>query len=207
VQQLTLYHYWRSSSSWRVRWALALKGLKPSFVSVDLLSGESEREPHLSRNPLGYVPVLNVDGRYLIESVAILEWLEENIPSPQLYPGDSWKRAHIRALVEVINSDTQPMQNPTVLDNYSQDVAQRKAWAQHFIRRGFSAFQILAAPSAGRHAVGDSVTAADLYLVPQCYNALRFDLDLAEFPLIKRLYEEGLVTPECQAAHPDRFKP
>jgi maleylacetoacetate isomerase len=204
---LTLYHYWRSSSSWRVRWALELKGLKPNFVNIDLLTDESEREPHISRHPLGYVPVLYVDGRNLIETVAIMEWLEENYPSPQLFPGDSWKRAHVRALVEVISSDTQPIQNPSVLDYYSQDAAKRKDWAQYFIRRGLVAFQTLATPSAGRHAAGDTVTAADLFLVPQCYNALRFGLDLADFPLIKRIYEAGLATPEGQASHPDSFKP
>ncbi len=207
MQNLTLYHYWRSSSSWRVRWALELKGLKAAYVHVDLLNGESESTEHLARNPLGYVPVLDVGGRNLIESVAIIEWLEENSPSPQLYPGDSWQRAHIRSLIEVINADTQPVQNLNVLDHYSQDPAKRKEWNQHFIRRGLEAFQALAAPHAGLFSVGNLPTAADVFLVPQCYNALRFDVDLKEFPLIARVNEWALQTPEALASHPDRYKP
>src|SRR4051794_36445226 len=100
--ELTLYHYWRSSSSWRVRWALELKGLKPKMVPVNLLSDEPDSPEHLARHPLGYVPVLSTPRGNLIESVAILEWLEENYPQPSLLPGDSYDRAHIRALVEVI---------------------------------------------------------------------------------------------------------
>ena len=204
---LTLYHYWRSSSSWRVRWALEFKKLKPAYVHVDLLSGESEREPHLSRHPLGYVPVLNVDGRNLIESAAIIEWLDETQPAPVLYAGDAYDRAHIRSLVEVINADTQPIQNLNVVDYHTSDALKRKQWMQHFIRRGLAAYQKLAQSRAGRFSFGDRVTAADLYLVPQIYNALRFDVDLGEFPLLERINAEALKTPEGQASHPDRFKP
>lgn len=205
--EFTLYHYWRSSSSWRVRWALELKGLKAKMVAVNLLDGESEREPHLSRHPLGYVPVLNVDGRNLIESAAIIEWLEENHPSPQLYPGDSFSRAHIRALVELINADTQPIQNLNVVDHHTSNADEKKRWQQHFIRRGLAAFQQLAKARAGRFSVGDRVTAADLYLIPQCYNALRFDVSLSEFPLIERIYNEAMLTPACQATAPERYQP
>lgn len=203
----TLYHYWRSSSSWRVRWALELKGLKAQMMHVNLLDGESSREPHLSRHPLGYVPVLNVDGRNLIESVAIIEWLEENHPSPRLYPGDSWQRAHIRALVEVINADTQPIQNLNVVDYHTTDASEKKRWNQHFIRHGLAAYQRLAMPRAGRYSVGDQITAADLYLIPQCYNAMRFDISLSEFPLLERIHAEAMKTAECQASAPERYTP
>lgn len=202
---LTLYHYWRSSSSWRVRWALAIKGLQSKFVHVDLLSGESEQEPHLSRNPLGYVPVLNVDGQNLIESVAIIEWLEENFSTPTLYPGDTFNRAQIRTLAEIINADTQPVQNLNVVDRLPED--QRAEWKDHFIRRGFQAYEKIAAKSAGKFSVGDSVCAADLFLIPQCYNALRGKINLNDFPLIERIYQAALQTEQCQAAHPDRYKP
>lgn len=203
--EFTLYHYWRSSSSWRVRWALELKGLKAKMVPVNLLDGESDREPHLSRHPLGYVPVLTVNGRNMIESAAIVEWLEENYPSPRLYPGDSFNRAHIRALVEIINADTQPIQNLNVVDYHSTDAAEKKRWQQHFIRRGLAAFEKISTARAGRFSVGDQITAADLYLVPQCYNAVRFDVALSEFPLIERIYNEAMKTPECHAAAPERY--
>lgn len=206
-KNLTLYHYWRSTSSWRVRWALELKGLKPAFVHVDLVNGESESPQHLARHPLGYVPVLDVDGRKLLESVAIIEWLEENIPGPQLYAGDSFTRAHIRMLVELINADTQPIQNPTVTEKHSSDAALKKEWNQYFISRGLAAFEKLVASRAGRHCVGDQITAADLFLIPQCYNAVRFDVDLAQFPVVQRLNAAALSTPQAIASHPDRFKP
>lgn len=205
--KLTLYHYWRSSSSWRVRWALEIKGVKAAFTHVDLLSGEVDREPHLSRNPMGYVPVLEADGRMLIESMAILEWLEETHPSPQLMPGDAFERAHIRALCEIINAGTQPIQNLPVLDFFSDEDEKRREWAQYFIRRGLSAFQAVAAPRAGRHCVGDRVTAADIFLIPQCYNARRFGMDPAEFPLIERLFAAAMETEACKRSAPEKFQP
>lgn len=203
----TLYHYWRSSSSWRVRWALELKGIKAQMVHVNLLDGESEREPHLSRHPLGYVPVLNVSGRNLVETVAIIEWLEENHPSPRFYSGDSWQRAHIRALVEVINADTQPIQNLNVVDYHTTDANEKKRWIQHFIRHGLAAFQKLAQPHAGKFSVGNQVTAADLFLIPQCYNAIRYDVSLSEFPLLESIYAEAMKTSECQASAPEKYTP
>ncbi|MEW6056810.1 MAG: maleylacetoacetate isomerase [Bdellovibrionota bacterium] len=206
AKELVLYHYWRSSSSWRVRWALECKKLKPQFVHVDLLSGEVDREPHLSRNPMGQVPVLKVDGRHLVESVAIVEWLEEVVPEPLLYKGDAFSRAHIRALCELINAGTQPIQNLNVMDRYSEDPGKRKEWSQFFIRRGLNAFQRLATTRAGTFSVGDSITAADLFLVPQCYNALRFEIDLSEFPLIRRIYENASATTEAKLSAPDNYK-
>ena len=203
----TLYHYWRSSSSWRVRWALELKGIAVTMVPVGLLDGEVEREPHLSRNPMGHVPVLQVESRYLIESMAILEWLDEKVPTPSLFPGDSFQRAHIRALCELINSGVQPIQNLSVLDQVSQDPARREQWSQHFIRKGLAAFEKLVAPTAGLSCVGNNITAADLVLIPQCYNAKRNQIDLAEFPLIQRIHDAAMATPACQASAPERFDP
>src|SRR5688500_17347222 len=114
--KLKLYHYWRSSSSWRIRWALAHKAVACEYIPVSLLDGESESEEHLSRNPLGFVPVLEIvrSGAtpfYLSESMAILEWIEEMHPNPTLLPGDAYQRARIRQLAEIIASDTQPLQN------------------------------------------------------------------------------------------------
>lgn len=111
-----LYHYWRSSSSWRVRWAMAYKNIPCEFLPINLLENAQRSEDHLARNPLGYVPVLAIQEaglpvRYLAESIAIIEYLEEMHPSPSLLPGDAFQRAQIRQLAEVINAGTQPLQN------------------------------------------------------------------------------------------------
>lgn len=206
-RELTLYHYWRSSSSWRVRWALELKGLKTKHIAVDLLDGSNESREHLSRNPLGYVPVLSVDGRNLFESMSILEWLDEVISTPALFTGDVYDRQHLRSLCELINASTQPLQNPNVTEMVSGDLEQRKEWNQHWIRRGLHAFQTTAAPRSGLHVFGNQITAADLFLVPQCYAAERFEVNLDEFPLVKKWNIAALATPEARATHPDRFKP
>src|SRR5437773_93893 len=114
-----LYHFWLSSSSWRVRWALAFKGVPFRSVMIDLRAGEQHRPEHRARNPLGYVPTLEIDGRTLGESVAILEYLEERFPDPPLYPRDPWLRARVRQVVELVNSGVQPLQNLLVLQRVS----------------------------------------------------------------------------------------
>ena len=206
--KLRLYHYWRSTSSWRVRWALAHKGIACEYVAVNLLDDETDRSEHRARNPMGYVPVLEADGKLLTESVAMLEWIEELWPEPRLLPQDPWLKARVRALVETINAGTQPVQNLSVLEKLSDDPAARKAWAQHWIRQGLASFEALARDISGKHCVGGSLTFADLALVPQCYNAGRQEIDVArEFPRIQAWVDAALATPSGQASHPDRFKP
>jgi maleylacetoacetate isomerase len=207
LENITLYHYWRSSSSWRVRWALELKRIKAKMVAVDLLNGESEASSHARRHPMGYVPVLDVNGKFLIQSVAIIEWLEEIVPSPQLYPGDSFQRAHIRSLVEIINADTQPIQNVPVGEKYSDDPDKRIEWNRYFIRRGLEAFEHQVSKSAGRFCVGDTITAADLFLVPQCYNAERFKAEIADLKHVSAIYRAALQTAEAKASAPDKYVP
>jgi maleylacetoacetate isomerase len=213
--KLRLYHYWRSSSSWRVRWAFALKGISCEFVAVDLLSGESESEGHRKRNPFGYVPVLeflqvgkqdNVP-RFLSESMAIIEWADETHPSPPLLPGDAYERAWIRQLAEVINADTQPLQNLGPQYLHSDDPEKRKRWAQHWVRTGLEAYEALVVESAGKFSVGDQLTLADLCLVPQFANAKRYDVSYDTFPTVTRICEEALKTEACLASSPERFKP
>jgi maleylacetoacetate isomerase len=205
---MRLFHYWRSSSSWRVRWAFAYKGIEVEYVPVDLLKGEAEGAEHLKRNPLGLVPALELGhGQYLTESLAIIELAEETRPNPSLLPGDPVHRARIRMLAEMINADTQPLQNLSPQELHSEDPAQRKAWAVHWIVNGLGAYEKVARGTAGEFSVGDALTVADLCLAPQCYNALRYDVDLAQFPTVKRIYEAALATPSGQASHPDRFKP
>lgn len=216
--KLRLYHYWRSSSSWRVRWALALKGIQPEFVPVDLLNGESESETHRAKNPFGFVPVLEFldeakpERRFLSESVAMLEFLEETFPTPALLPKDPILRAKVRSLVEAINAGTQPLQNLTTQIYFAPDSdpdypAKRKAIAQYWIRNGFEAYEKLVAPLAGKFSCGDSVTLADLVLIPQCYNAIRNDVSLEKYPTILRIYENAVKTEGYALSEPEKFKP
>lgn len=214
VSRLRLYHYWRSSSSWRVRWALAHKGLAAEMVTVNLLDDETDQPEHRARNPLGYVPVLELVDlpaheplRYVAESVAILDWLEETQAGPSLLPQDPLHRARVRQLCEIVNSGTQPLQNLNVMHRHSADPAEQKTWSQHWIRSGLAAFETLVTPTAGRHCLGDELTAADVFLIPQCYNAVRFDIPLSDYPTVARLNEAGLATAGCRASHPDRYAP
>lgn len=207
-----LYHYWRSSSSWRVRWALAHKSLHCEYLPVNLLSDDPDSPEHLARNPMGYVPALEIiDGGTtycLTESMAIIEWLEEKFPRSPLFPGDAFQRARIRQLCETINSGTQPLQNLNVLQHFSSDPEEQKKWAQYWIRKGLHAYEQLARGGAGRFSVGDTLTAADLFLIPQLYNARRQDVMAeAEFPLLAKVMENALQTPSAKASEPERFKP
>ncbi len=204
---LTLYHYWRSSSSWRVRWGLNLKKVKYSEVAVDLLSGEEKGDAHSERNPAKYVPALLVGDGVLAESVAILEWLEENYPKPSFFTGDAFIRAKIRQLAETVNSGIQPLQNLDVMKKVSSDKDAQKNWVQHWVTRGLGVYESLIAEYDTKYSVSEAPTMADLCLIPQCYSALRFDVDLGRFPRCKAVYEFALTTPECAAAHPDRYKP
>lgn len=211
--RLVLHHYWRSSSSWRVRWALAHKGLAYESNAIDLLSGAQREAAYVAnKSPMGLVPCLEVDGRPLTESVAIVEWLEDVRPEPALFPRDPWARARVRQLVEFVNAGTQPLQNLAVNRRHSSDATEQKLWARHWIERGLDAIerelaQLRAEGLGGRFAVSDSLTAADLFLVPQLYNARRFEVDLAPFPLLLAAEQQALATDSAKAAHPDRFQP
>lgn len=213
-QQLTLYHYWRSSSSWRIRWALELKKLPYTPISINLLTDEAESREHIQRNPLGYVPVLEIQNdshaktHLLSESVAILEWLEETYPTPSLLSEDPLTRARMRQLSEIINSGTQPLQNPNVVQRHSTDPKEQKLWIQEWIKKGLHAYESLITSSAREFSMGTSPTLPDLFLIPQCYNAVRFEIDLkTELPLLHRIYHHALSTPECLASAPERFTP
>lgn len=208
---LVLYHYWRSSASWRVRWGLEIKGIRHEKVAVDLLAGEEKLGSYTSRNPSGYLPCLVVNSKETIaESVAILEWLEEQYPNRSFFCGDSFQRACIRRLVETVNSGTQPLQNLDVIRRVSPDKALQAAWAKGWIERGLKVYERILeeiGSPAFRFSMADHPTLADLCLIPQCYSALRFGVDLDSFPRTKAIYENALTTPECLASHPDRFQP
>jgi maleylpyruvate isomerase len=197
-----LYGYWRSSSSWRVRIALGLKGIAFDNVPVSLIQSEQTTDAHRARNPMAQVPVLELDdGTCLTQSVAILEWLEESYPTPPLLPTSPADRAHVRALVEIINSGIQPLQNLATLKQVRTYAgADDKAWAKLFLDRGLRALQEQARPRAGRYLFGDNVTLADCLLVPQMYGARRFGADLSALPLLVDVEARLRELPAVQAA-------
>lgn len=204
---MILYDYWRSSSAWRVRIALHYKGL-PFERRVVNLSPDA-REQHTvdfgELNPLRQAPVFILDGdpRPLAQSMAIIELLEEQFPTPPLLPADPWRRARARQLAEMVNAGIQPLQNLYVLDRAQAGGMDRNEWARHFIGRGLAALEIAAQETAGTFLVGDAVSIADVYLIPQLYNARRFQVDLAPVPTLARVEAACAALPAFAAAHAD----
>ncbi len=207
ADSLKVYGYWRSSASWRVRWALALKNIPFDYIPVNLLKGEHKSPEHLKRNPMGLVPVLEIgEGHFLSESMAILEWVEEVylLKGPALFPGTPLERAHVRSLCEIINSDTAPLQAPRAQKKYSSEPEKQNEWARDFISQGLRAFDVASRPLRKKFCVYDEVSAADIFLVPQIYNAIRYGIDVAkDFPELHRIYQECLKTSACLVASPE----
>lgn len=207
MADLVLYGYWRSSCSWRVRIALAHKGLDVRHEAVHLVrdGGAQHRAAHRERNAARQVPVLEVDGAPIAQSMAILEYLEERWPEPPLLPADPLDRARARQLAELINSGIQPLQNLAVLQHVEVEhgAEARKAWGAYWIARGLAALEAQAERTAGRYCVGGTVSFADLCLVPQLYNARRFGLALHAYPTLLRVEAACNELPAFMAAHPD----
>jgi maleylpyruvate isomerase len=206
-----LYAFWRSSSAWRVRIGLGLKGLPYQLTSVDLAAGEQWGEAHRARNPTHQVPVLEIErpGQpplRLVQSMAILEWLDERFPAPPLLPSDPDGRARVRALAEHVNSGIQPMQNAIVLKLLREKVpGWDKEWARGAIGGGLGALEVAVQEGrTGRFCHGDAPGLADCYLVPQLYNARRFGVEVAPFPTLLEIEAACAPLPAFQAAHPDR---
>jgi maleylacetoacetate isomerase len=204
ADELVLYHYWRSSCSWRVRWGLAHKGVSYVSVPVNILAGEHAGAEHKARNPAGLLPALKVKGRFFGESLAILEWLEEAYPEPPLLPKDPLDRLYVRQLSLTIAAGTQPLQNPATLKHYAEGEAERSRNARHFITKGLDVYETLlrASGKAGSYSLGEQLTMADLCLIPQVYNALRYNVDMGPLPLCKRIYDACLRLPSCERAAP-----
>lgn len=210
-----LYSYFRSSCSYRVRIALHLKGLAFDYAPVHLLreGGEQHGAAYLATNPMREVPslaLLAADGAVaatIAQSVAIVEYLEQVHPTPPLLPADPLARAVVRQRVEAVNASIQPIQNLRVMQRLSADFGidaeGNAAWARHWITSGFAGLEALVARSAGAYAVGDAVTLADLFLVPQVYNARRFGVAMEAFPTLARVDAALTALPAFAAAHPD----
>ena len=184
-----LYGYWRSSATYRVRIALNFKRITARQVSVQLKLGEQTSAEHRARNPAGLVPVWReADGFTLAQSLAIIEYLDEIYPNPPLLPNEPRQKAVAREIAYTIACDIHPLGNLRVLEKLTADYGAgegaRAAWNRHWIGTGFCAIEARLAAIAGRHAVGDEITLADICLVPQVYNARRAGLDLAPYPRI-----------------------
>jgi maleylacetoacetate isomerase len=205
---MKLYAYFRSSTSYRARIALNLKGLKPEIVPVNLLKGEQYAGDYARLNPEMRVPTL-VDGEHVLtQSLAILEYLEEKYPSPPLLPLPFAERARVRALCLAIACDISPMNNLGPLNYLSNTLliseAEKNRWMQHWLGQGLSALEQMLAvsPYTGSYCHGGSPTLADCCLVPQVFSARRFQHNMDRYPTIMRIYHACEHLPAFQAAHP-----
>jgi maleylpyruvate isomerase len=201
---MKLYSYFRSTSTWRVRIALAWKNVPTTYVAVNLLEGQQAGAEHRARSPMSKVPVLELDdGRIVTESMAIIHYLEETHPEPPLLPREPYLRARARMLAEMVNSGIQPFQNMEVLREVKRGLGgDEQAWARRWIGQGLAALEVAVQGSAGRFCVGDAVTLADVYLVPQLSAARRFGVDVAEMLTLLRIEEAANALPAFQAAAP-----
>jgi maleylacetoacetate isomerase/maleylpyruvate isomerase len=205
---MQLYSYWRSSAAYRVRLALAWKGLAAEMIPVDLRVGEQGAPAYVAQNPQGLVPALADSGVLLSQSLAIIEYLEETRPDPPLLPADPMGRARVRAAAQTVACDVHPINNLRVLRYLKDPLGQPQeaidAWARHWITTGFAALEAFAERHGGRFLYGDFVTVADLCLLPQLYNSRRVNADLAPFARLLAV-EAALSELEIlRPAHPDR---
>ncbi len=199
---LILYHYWRSSCSWRVRWVLALKQISYQSVAINLLENEHRSPAYLAKNPSGLVPCLENEGKVLSESTAIIEWLEETFPQSPILPRDPWQRAETREIASMIATGIQPLQNLKVQKHVSSEPKAREEWSRFFIQSGLDVVEAKLKDRPGLYCMGDDVSLADLYLVPQIYNALRFNVPMERYPRLYAIYQYCMTTPECLQAAP-----
>jgi len=207
---MKLYGYFRSSAAFRVRIALNLKQLDYESAFIHLRRGDQGQPGFRAVNPQGLVPALETDGQILIQSLAIIEYLDETRPEPPLLPRDPAGRARVRALAEIVACDIHPINNLRVLRylhrSFGQDEQAIGTWYNHWIDAGFQALEQLLADDArtGAFCHGDAPSLADVALVPQVVNAERYKLDLAPYPTIKRIFDRCMKLDAFAAAHPDR---
>ncbi|KPM03944.1 maleylacetoacetate isomerase-like protein [Sarcoptes scabiei] len=209
--KFVLFSYWRSSCSWRIRALLEYKRIPYEYRAINLLNGEQFSPEFLRINPLGLVPALQFqteDGRTEIisESMAIVDYLEHIVPEPSIFPKDPIERAKVIAVAEAIVSGIQPVQNLGVMKLVEQMTGSKEKsleWSNKWIAMKFKRLELMLKSTAGKYCFGDRLTLADICLVPQIANAIRYRVDLDEFPLLKQL-NETLLSCECfQKSRPE----
>ena len=207
MSKLVLHGYWRSGTSYRVRIALALKGLTVDQVGHDLRTGEQRAPTYLALNPQGLVPALEIaaddGGGVLTQSPAILEWLEERHPDPPLLPATPADRAIVRAMAAIVACDIHPLNNLRVIDAVRALGGDPTRWAAAWIDAGFGALEAMIARHGDGFAFGATPTLADCHLVPQVYSAERFGVDLSPYPRLTGAAATARALPAVAAAHPD----
>jgi maleylacetoacetate isomerase len=210
---MKLYSYFRSSASFRVRIVLNLKRVPFDTVPVHLVKngGEQSAPEYMALNPMALVPTLEDEAGTLTQSVAICEYLNELHPAPALLPSEIHERAWVRSICSLIACDIHPVNNLRVL-NYitktlGQDEARKMEWYRHWIDQGFVALEKQLQTRAGRHCLGDTITLADAFVIPQIWNALRFNCAMDAYPTLRRVYDNAMLLPAfidaAPAAQPD----
>jgi len=207
---MLLYDYFRSSAAYRVRIALNLKGLAAERSFVHLRKGEQRSAAYLAANPQGLVPALTDGGTTISQSLAIIEYLDETHPEPPLLPRDPAGRARVRSLAMAVACDIHPLNNLRVLKYLVGPMGvpdeTKNEWYRHWVRTGFEGIeaQLAAGPGTGRFCHGDAPTLADVVLVPQVFNAERFEIDVSAYPTIHRIAEACRALEPFAAAAPER---
>lgn len=205
---ITLHDYWRSSASYRVRIALAMKQVDYQRRDVNLIKREQVSPENLAVNPQGLVPTIEIDGHVIGQSLAIIDYLDARFPEPQLIPIDPFARAMTLQRALVIAADIHPIDNLRVLRRLSEmgiDQAARDDWYRHWIVEGFTALEAMA--GGGAFLGGAAPDLSDVCLVPQMYNARRLDTPLDAFPRLVDIDARLVAIDAVAAAHPDRFQP
>lgn len=189
---MKLYSYFRSSAAYRVRIALNLKAINYDLAIVNLLKSQQLDEGYLAVNPQGLLPALETEEGYLAQSLAILEWLDETYPQSPIVAGSAWQKAQIRNISYAIACDIHPVNNLRVLKYLSNELnvddEAKNKWYRHWIEIGFEKIELMLSDSSD-YCVGDQPTLADICLVPQVFNAIRFKVDMAAYPKIAAIYE------------------
>jgi maleylacetoacetate isomerase len=208
---MRLYHYFRSSASYRVRIALALKGLDCELVPVHLLRREQSSDAYRALAPSQLVPSLQLDDELLTQSMAIIEYLDEVHPEPSLLPGDAFARARIRSLAQDVACEIHPLNNLRVLRYLVHDMKlgeeDKERWYRHWIETGLEVVEQRLAGDArtGRFCHGDTPTLADCVLVPQIFNAHRFDARLEHVPIVMRVFDECMRLDAFATTQPSAY--
>ena len=206
--KVILYDYWRSSACYRVRIALNLKGVEYEKRPVNLVESEQQSAEYRALNPQGLVPMLEIDGQRLTQSLAIINYLDIRYPVPPLIPSAAAERAQVVALAMAVACDIHPLNNLRVLKYLKAELGasqdQVDAWYAHWISEGFPALEALAAPQAGDFLFGNGPTGADVCLVPQMYNARRYNVPLDAYQTLLRAEANANKLEAFAAAHPER---